>query len=52
MSGTEGNPEAGAGALFRADTKPPYFKEDPTGAYNYLKKAYEELNGSSDKVKE
>ena len=31
MSGTEGKP--GAGAEAKADSKPPDFKEDPTGAY-------------------
>ena len=50
MSGTEGKPGAGAGA--KADSKPPDFKEDPTGAYEYLQRAYEELIGSRDKVKE
>ena len=36
----------------KADSKPPDFKEDPTGAYEFLQKAYEELIGSWDKVKE
>lgn len=49
MSGTEGKPQAGAGALSRADTKPPDFKEDPTGVYEYLKKAYKELIGYHDR---
>ena len=35
-----------------SDTKPPDFKDDPTGAYEFLQKAYEELIGSRDKVKE
>ena len=50
MSGPEGKPGAGAGA--RADSKPLDFNSDPTGAYEYLKKAYEELIDSRDKVKE
>ena len=50
MSGTEGKPGAGAGA--NVDSKPPDFKEDPTGADEYLQRAYEELIGSWDKVKE
>ena len=50
MSGTEGKSKAGA--IAKANTKPPAFKEDPTGAYEYLQKAYEELIGSRDRVKE
>ena len=46
MSGAEGKPGA------KADSRPPDFMEDPTRAYEYLQKAYEELIGSRDKVKE
>ena len=49
MSEAEEKPGAGAGA--KADSKPPDFKVDPTGVYEYLQKAYEELIGSLDKVK-
>ena len=41
MSGAEGKPGAGAGA--KADYKPQDFKEDPTWAYEYLQRSYEEL---------
>ena len=40
--------EAGA----RADTKPPDFNSDPSGAYDYLRRAYDDLIDSRDKIKE